>query len=304
MDAASPLMRCLVDFLSQVAVERNLSPNTVAAYRRDLGSYIEFLAERGIMDPDDVTRADVECYLANRRDGGYAASSIERAASAIKSFHRFMVREGLTSSHPTSTLRLPKKEERLPDLITIDQAMRLLDQEFPDTAAGARDRALLEVLYGCGLRVSESVGLDLADLHLEEGLLRVFGKGSKERLVPIVGSAARALSAYLRGPRDELAGHARRRGGTSAVFLNKNGGRLSRQSAHAIVERAGRSAGIEGLHPHTLRHSFASHMLAGGADLRALQEILGHSDISTTQLYTHIDRTQLREVYLASHPRA
>ena len=154
------------------------------------------------------------------------------------------------------------------------------------------------------LRVSESVGLDLADLHLEEGLLRVFGKGSKERLVPIVGSAARALSAYLCGPRDELAGHARVRGGASAVFLNKNGGRLSRQSAHAIVERAGRSAGIEGLHPHTLRHSFASHMLAGGADLRALQEILGHSDISTTQLYTHIDRTQLREVYLASHPRA
>ena len=162
----------------------------------------------------------------------------------------------------------------------------------------------LEVLYGCGLRVSELCGLDLRDLYLDDEFMRVFGKGSKERVVPIVGSARSALAAYLAGPRAELAAHDRVRRGSAAVFLNKNGGRISRQSVHATCERYGRLVGIEGLHPHTLRHSFATHLLAGGADLRVLQEILGHADISTTQIYTHLDRSQLQEVYLAAHPRA
>lgn len=299
-----PLAPAAADFLNHLVVERNLSPNTVAAYRRDLESYLGFLAERGVTSPDGVARADVEAFVAARREGGYADSSIERALSAVKGLHAFMVREGIASTHPTANMRLPRKAERLPGCISVDAARALLDQPFPPTAAGARDRAELEVLYGCGLRVSELTGLDLGDVFADEEFLRVTGKGSKDRLVPIMGSALAALMAYLDGPRAELAAHARSSRQVPAVFLNKNGGRISRQSVHAACERAGRAVGIEGLHPHTLRHSFATHMLAGGADLRVLQEILGHADISTTQIYTHVDRTQLREVYLAAHPRA
>lgn len=302
--APSALERACEEYLAHLAVERNLSGNTVAAYRRDLEAYLGFLAEREVTAPADVARGDIEEFVGARRDAGYADSSIERALSAVKGFHGFMAREGISTALPTAAIRLPKKEERLPDFISIEDAARLLEQPFPQTAAGARDRAELEVLYGCGLRVSELTGLDLRDLYLDEGFMRVFGKGSKERLVPIMGSALRALEAYLDAPRAELAAHDRHRRGTSAVFLNKNGGRISRQSVHATCERYGRLVGIEGLHPHTLRHSFATHMLAGGADLRVLQEILGHADISTTQVYTHLDRSQLQEVYLAAHPRA
>ncbi|OUO22466.1 site-specific tyrosine recombinase XerD [Collinsella sp. An307] len=301
---ATPLSRAAGEYLAYLAVERGLSDNTVAAYRRDLSAYLDFLSERGIADPDRVSRRDVDDFVAARRDGGYADASIERALSAVKGFHAFMVRENMATEHPTSAVKLPKKEERLPDFISIDAAARLVEQPFAPTATGARDRAVLEVLYGCGLRVSELVSLDVRDLYLDEGFVRVFGKGFKERLVPLVGSARRALTAYLDGPRAELAAHARRSATPSAVFLNKNGGRLSRQTVHALCERYGRAVGIEGLHPHTLRHSFATHMLAGGADLRVLQEILGHANIATTQIYTHVDRTQLTEVYLAAHPRA
>ena len=302
--APTALERAVGEYLAFLAVERNLARNTVEGYRRDLSAYTGFLAERGVTDPDRVERADIDAFVAARRDAGYADASVERTLSAIKGLHAFMLREGLTTAHPTAALRLPKKEEHLPDFLTIDAARALLEQPFPDTAAGARDRAILEVLYGCGLRVSELSGLDLRDLYLDDEFMRVVGKGSKERLVPILGTARAALMGYLDGPRDELARHARSGLATSAVFLNTNGGRLSRQSVHALCERYGRVVGIEGLHPHTLRHSFATHMLAGGADLRVLQEILGHADISTTQVYTHLDRTQLREVYLAAHPRA
>lgn len=300
----SPLADAAGEYLVFLAVERNLSPNTVASYRRDLRAYLAFLDERGTDRPEAVTRRDIEDFTAARRTAGYADASIERALSAVKGFHAFMAREGVTEANPASVMRLPRKEERLPDLISIEAATALLDQPFPSTAAGARDRAVLEMLYGCGIRVSELTGLDLRDLYLDDEFIRVFGKGSKERLVPIMGSARRALAAYLDGPRAELAAHSRSASRTSAVFLNKNGGRISRQSVHAICERYGRMVGIEGLHPHTLRHSFATHMLAGGADLRVLQEILGHASISTTQIYTHLDRTQLQEVYLAAHPRA
>lgn len=298
------LERAAEEYLAYLAIERNLSDNTVSSYRRDLRAYLEFLGERGVVDPDDASRGDIEDLTAARRDGGYADASIERMLSAIKGFHGFMAREGLSKANPTSVMHLPKKEERLPDLISIDAATALLEQPFPQTAAGARDRAELEMLYGCGVRVSELTGLDLRDLYLDEEFIRVFGKGSKERLVPLVGSARRALEDYLAGPRAELAAHKRSAEAVSAVFLNKNGGRISRQSVHAMCERYGRMVGIEGLHPHTLRHSFATHMLAGGADLRVLQEILGHANIATTQIYTHLDRTHLQEVYLAAHPRA
>lgn len=302
--APSALEQAAGEYLTSLAVERNLAKNTLAAYRRDLAAYLAFLCERGIDEPDAVSERDIDAFVAARRDAGYADASIVRALSAVKGLHAFMAREGLSTAHPTASVRLPKKEERLPDFISVEDARALLDQPFPATPAGARDRAELEVLYGCGLRVSELCGLDLRDLYLDDEFMRVFGKGSKERVVPIVGSARAALAAYLAGPRAELAAHDRARRGSAAVFLNKNGGRISRQSVHATCERYGRLVGIEGLHPHTLRHSFATHLLAGGADLRVLQEILGHADISTTQIYTHLDRSQLQEVYLAAHPRA
>ena len=255
---------------------------------------------RGVRDPEDVTRGLVEEHVAALVDVGLAPASVERAVSAVKGLHRFMVADGICEAFPTSDLPLPSKPERLPDVISVDDAERLLDQPFPQTPAGLRDHAILEVLYGCGLRASELTGLDERAVLLDEGLLRVFGKGDKERVVPVLGAAAQALEAYLERGRGALAG----RRPTQAVFLNVRGGRISRQSVHAIVEKYGRVAGIKGLHPHTLRHSFATHLLEGGADLRVVQELLGHANVATTQLYTHVDRTHIRRVYLAAHPRA
>ena len=298
------LAEAVDEYLDYLAVERNASANTVAAYRRDLAAYLAFLADEGVDAPDAVERRHVEAFVADRWARGFADASVARALSAVKGFYAFMAREGISRAHPTAAVRLPRTSEHLPDYLTVDQARRLLEQPFPDTPAGARDRAMLEMLYGCGLRVSELTGLDVGSLHLDDEFLRVVGKGSKERLVPIMGTSLEALRAYLDGPRAALAAHARSLDPSPAVFLNKNGRRISRQAVHAVCERCGRAAGIEGLHPHTLRHSFATHLLAGGADLRVLQELLGHADIATTQIYTHIDRSRLREVYLSAHPRA
>ena len=294
------LAQALDEYLSYLAVERGSSANTVSSYGRDLARYVGWLAERGVRDPEDVTRRLVEEHVAELVECGLAPASVERALSAIKGMHRFMVADEICSAFPTSDMPLPSKPERLPDVISVEDAARLLDQPFPQTPAGLRDRAVLEVLYGCGLRASELVGLDLRAVLLDEGLLRVFGKGEKERVVPVLGTAADALGAYLDRGRGALVG----RRPTDAVFLNVRGGRISRQSVHAIVEKYGRVVGIKGLHPHTLRHSFATHLLEGGADLRVVQELLGHANIATTQLYTHVDRSHVRRVYLAAHPRA
>lgn len=291
----------LKEYLNYVAVERGCSRNTVLAYGRDLKNYLARLRDQGVTRPDQITRERIEEHVRHLRESGLAVSSVERAVSAIKGFHRFMVAERITLAHPAANLPLPKKPERLPDVISREQAAKLLDQPFPRTAAGQRDRTMLEVLYGCGLRVSELCGLDLRRVLLDEQILRVVGKGDKERIVPIVGTAARALDEYLSTWRPQLVSA---RVSTPAVFLNNRGRRLSRQSVHAIVAKAGAVVGIDGLHPHTLRHSFATHMLEGGADLRIVQELLGHADISTTQLYTHLDRSHIREVYLEAHPRA
>lgn len=305
MNRVIEMERCVNLYLDYLSVERGLADNTLAAYRRDVGDYVSFLRDRGVVQPGAVGRGDIVAFIASRREGGYADASVSRSLSAVKGFHRFLFNDGICASNPAAAIPLPKKERPLPECLTVAQASALLDQPFPDTAAGARDRAVLEVLYGCGLRASEVSSLDLSNLYLEDEFVRVIGKGSKERLVPLVGSAHDALSAYIEsGARCELLGRARSHGGTTAVFLNMRGSRLSRQTVYAICERYGRAVGIEGLHPHVLRHSFATHVLAGGADLRVLQEILGHSDISTTQIYTHVDVTQLREEYLAAHPRA
>lgn len=286
--------------MGYLAFERGSSSHTVEAYGRDLERYVKALEEKGVTEPDDVTRPLIEEHLEHLAEEGYAPSSVERALSAIKSFHRFMLQEEISSVSPAAALPLPKKAERLPDVLSVRQALALLDQPFPKTASGQRDRAIIEVLYGCGLRVSELTGLDVGAVSLEDEVVRVIGKGSKERLVPLMGSAHKALAEYLSDWRGELVSS---RSG-AAVFLNVRGGRISRQSVFAIVERAGRVVGIDGLHPHTLRHSFATHMLQGGADIRIVQELLGHSSIQTTQLYTHLDRSHLRMAYLSAHPRA
>ena len=302
----SAIERGIDEYLDYLRVERGASPLTVEAYGRDLAGWAAWLVkECSVVDPDEVTRSHVERYSARLHTLGYAASSVERAVSAIKGLHRFLYADGLASSFPTADVRLPKKPDRLPEAITVEQAFDLLDQQFPPTCAGCRDHTMLEVLYGCGLRVSELCGLDLSEVYLDEGFLRVFGKGSKERLVPIVGSAARALADYLASGRPGLHGKAGALDQDgAAVFLNARGGRITRQAVHRVVEPAGAAVGIAGLHPHTLRHAFATHMLAGGADLRVLQEILGHADISTTQIYTHVDREHIRAEYYSAHPRA
>jgi len=292
------------EFLAYLGVERGASPNTVTAYRADLTVYLEVLQDRGVADPDTVTRDDLTAYVRLLRDSGLAPSTVERKVASVKSFHKFLVREGVTENHPTAQIPLPKVPDRLPDPVSVEDVERLLSQPFPDGPSGLRDIAVLEVLYGCGLRASELTGLDLHDLGLDEGFIQVRGKGDKERVVPVGGAASRALSVYLEHGRPFLkTKKAVSRQDPSAVFVNVRGGRLSRQAIFVIVKKYGGRVGLD-LHPHTLRHSFATHMLQGGADLRALQEMLGHSDISTTQVYTHVDRQHIREEYLSTHPRA
>lgn len=302
--SAAGLASLYDEFLGYLSVERGASPHTIDAYRRDLAAYTAFLASRGIVAPDDVTRDDVLAYISSLRDRDLAPSSVERKVASAKSFHKFLVREGKTENHPTASLPLPKVPKRLPDVVSIDDIDRMLAQPFPDGPAGMRDRAILEVLYGCGLRVSELTGLDLTDIDLADGFLRVFGKGSKERVVPIAGVALKTLGDYLANGRPLLRPKSSRsRQDPAAVFLNQRGGRMTRQTVFTTVRMYAGRVGLE-MHPHTLRHSFATHMLAGGADLRSLQDMLGHSDISTTQVYTHVDRSHLREEYLSTHPRA
>jgi integrase/recombinase XerD len=236
---------------------------------------------------------------------GLAPASVARAVAALKGFHRFAVREGLSTADPTAALHTAKSAKILPPTLSPEQVKALLDQSWPATPAGLRDQTLLEVLYGCGLRVSEAVTLDLQDLRLNEGYLRVIGKGNKERVAPIAGSALFILSRYLDSGRPHLHPKARSEPTEKhGVFLNMRGRRITRQGIFQIVRHWGRQAGLCDLHPHELRHSYATHLLEGGADLRTIQELLGHASIATTEIYTHIDRRFLREEYLSTHPRA
>lgn len=296
------LLPFMGEYLSYLRIERGSSPLTVSAYTADLKDYARFLGEHGMADLDQIDRATVVSYEADLIDRGYATSSVDRHISVLRGFHRFLVREGYAHRNPTDTLQLPKPPERLPDVLSAQQIDSMLSQPSVREPLPLRNRAILEVLYGCGLRVSECTGLDLGDCILEEGYLRIVGKGNKERIAPISGAALETLCDYFDHGRPALVRPYAKP--TAAVFLNARGGRLTRQSVHAIVADAGRIIGAENLHPHTLRHSFATHMLEGGADLRVIQEILGHSDISTTQIYTHVNRAHIREEYLGAHPRA
>jgi integrase/recombinase XerD len=294
------------DYMDYVRIERDAGVNTADAYARDIRDYVQHLQGAGLTDVTQIERDHVVGFEHAMMEAGLAASSVRRRMSSVRGFHKFLVREQYCSSNPADAVDSPKMPRRLPDVLDIEQVGRMLDLLDGADAAGLRDRAICEVLYGCGLRVSELCGLNLQDLVLEEGYLRVIGKGDKERISPIMGKAVDALRAYLDGPRDELAAHSHivRASDAGAVFLSMRGRRITRQAVFNLVKAAGERVGVKDLHPHVLRHSYATHMLAGGADLRVIQEILGHADIATTQIYTHVSNVQIKEEYAHAHPRA
>lgn len=303
---STPLSRNAEEFLSWLAVEQGRARNTLSAYRRDLAAYERFLSEthRRLEDAD---MAAVEEHLARRRAAGIGPASLARELAAVRGLHRFLVDEGLAATDPTSDLGAVPLPRRLPKALSEDEVDALLGAAPGDDPLARRDRAVLEVLYGTGMRASELVGLSLADLGSDTGLVRVLGKGDKERLVPLGRHAAGALTEWLGpGGRPELApARWARRGDAEAVFLNTRGGRLSRQGVWTVLKKRAAVVGLaDKVHPHVLRHSCATHMLAHGADIRVVQELLGHVSITTTQAYTRVTMEHLRAAYEAAHPRA
>jgi integrase/recombinase XerD len=303
-------------YLAYLVVERGLAANTVESYRRDLARYESMLAGRGRVKLCDVTPADVAEFLASLREGdadheALAVSSAARALIAVRGLHAFALAQGLAGADPARDVTPPTPPKRLPKAITVAEVESLLDASGPgpdDVSADPRllrDRALLEFLYGTGARISEATGLDVDDLHLDEDpVVRLAGKGGKHRVVPVGSYAVRALEAYLVRARPALAAGSRRASVSPAVFLNARGGRLTRQGAWGVLHAAAGRAHLPEVSPHTLRHSFATHLLDGGADIRVVQELLGHASVATTQIYTLITVDRLREVYASAHPRA
>jgi integrase/recombinase XerD len=287
------------EFLDYVLYERGMSANTVSAYRRDLDRFAAFLGERGAR-PLTAQEADLQAYF-SARGGDGAPASVARRTASIRAFYAFLVREDARADDPAARLRTPKKPQDLPRVLSVEEVERLFAALVPDGPLGQRDLAALELLYGCGLRASELVGLREGDVDVEGGLLRCTGKGDKERVVPMGGQAAAALGRYLRDGRRELLGGRRR----PELFLNARGGPLTRQGLAYVLRRILRRADMLGLaSAHTFRHSFATHLLEAGADLRSVQEMLGHANVATTQVYTHVTVEHLREVFLETHPRA
>jgi integrase/recombinase XerD len=316
------LVRAVRTYVDHLVVERGLAENSVKSYRRDLRRYLGHLDALGLTDLDQVTEQTVSGFLMALREGDsehppLSASSAGRTVVAVRGFHKFAVKDGLAQTDPSAGVRPPTPAKRLPKAVALADVERLLDAaSAPGTTLALRDRALLEVLYGTGARISEAVGLDVDDLGLAspdqespedgpsdaQGTVLLRGKGSKERIVPVGSYASAAVHAYLVRGRPELVAAGK---GTPALFLNARGGRLSRQSAWTVIVRAAERAGLTGdISPHTLRHSFATHLLEGGADVRVVQELLGHASVTTTQVYTLVTVDSLREVYAAAHPRA
>lgn len=290
----------LEQFEDFLALEGGLSQRTIQSYRRDLDRLIRWAGERRINAPGGLTRSALRQHVFALKDIGLAPASIRRAVSAFRTYFGFLLSEGHLASDPSDRLEMPRQQRRLPGSLSVSEALAILAAPSADDPLAWRDRALLELAYGAGLRVSELVGLTVPQLLLSEGLVRVVGKGSKERLVPIGRQVVGSVSVYLRQVRPTLD----RGRSADRVLLNARGGPLSRVAAWAIVKRSARSAGIrKRVTTHTLRHSFATHLLEGGADLRAVQEMLGHADLATTQIYTHVDREYLRSVHRQYHPR-
>ncbi len=297
--------RLVGDFLAYLELERGLSRNTLDAYRSDLQQLCAYLDRHGL-NVEAATHGDLAAFLDGLAEGGegrapVAPTTLGRKVACLRSFYRHLRREELIDHDPTADLHGPRKPKRLPQVLTREEVRRLLEQPRGASPLAQRDRALLEVMYACGLRASEAVSLELGDLDLEEGLLRTRGKGSKERIVPVGRQALAALSVYLRSGRPELVGNRPQ----SRLLVNHRGGALTRQGLYKIVQGHARAAGLEQrMSPHTLRHSFATHLLAGGCDLRSLQEMLGHADLATTQVYTHLSAERLKDAYFGAHPRA
>jgi integrase/recombinase XerD len=301
--------RLILDFLAYLELERGLSRNTLAAYRSDLLQFGAFLNRRGLR-ATEAQHGALAAFLSELADGPapVAAATIGRKVACLRSFYRHLRREGIIEHDPTAELRGPRKSQRLPRVLSRDEVARLLREPKGTDPRALRDRALLEIMYACGLRASEATGLNLEDVDLEEGVVRARGKGSKERLVPIGRQAVGALRVYCRRGRPALLGAGVDRAGargSTQLFLNRRGSGLTRQGLYKIVQGHARGAGLaERMSPHTLRHTFATHLLAGGCDLRSLQEMLGHADLSTTQVYTHLSADRLKDAYFSAHPRA
>jgi integrase/recombinase XerD len=299
------IKRLILDFLAYLELERGLSRNTLEAYRSDLLQFGEYLDRHGL-EAMQASHGELAAFLSELARGDEthppaAPTTLGRKVACLRSFYRHLRREGLMEHDPTADLHGPRKPQRLPRVLTRDEVARLLSQPQGAGPLALRDRALLELMYACGLRASEAVGLELRDLDLEEGLLCARGKGAKERIVPIGRQAVTALLAYRRSGRPVLLGE----GVQQRLFVNRRGGALTRQGLYKIVQGHARRAGLqERMSPHTLRHSFATHLLAGGCDLRSLQEMLGHADLATTQVYTHLSADRLKDAYFSAHPRA
>lgn len=293
--------REIKEFLNFLAIERGLAGNTVMSYKSDLQFFKDFCSKRGF-DPLGVDgRPAVAAFLMQMKREGRSPATIARRLAALKSIYKFLIQEGRIAIDPTENLESPKKAQKLPRVLTTGEVDRLLAQPRISTPAGLRDKAMLELLYATGIRVTELVSLEKGDINLAEGYIKCFGKGSKERIVPIGQMAVYYLEAYILRARAKLMGERH----TSHIFLNRSGGKLTRQGFWKIIKKYTTRSGIKkDITPHTLRHSFATHLLENGADLRAVQELLGHSDISTTQIYTHLSGSRLKEVHRKSHPRA
>ena len=298
-----PFLDALEDYLHFIRVERQLADNTLASYKRDLLEYIHNIAnEQKLPSFDVVTRHHILSHLEVLRMNGKTARTVSRHISSIRSFHQFLLREKISSTDPTVHLELPVIEQKLPKVLSIEEIERLIAAPSSNKPQGVRDVAMLELLYGSGMRISELIELNLEDVHITMGFVRVFGKGGKERIIPLGRSAVNACEKYLNGARQKLLGSAPK---TDAFFINQRGKRLTRQGVWKLLKQHTEKAGIQQeMTPHVLRHSFATHLIENGADLRAVQELLGHSDISTTQIYTHISKKRLSEVYKQFHPRA
>ena len=300
-----PFEHLVLDFLAYLEFERGLSRNTLEAYRGDLLQLGRFLAERHVSGLE-ASAADISDFLAALAAGDadhrpVSPATIHRKSACLRSFYRHLRREGLRESDPTATLSAPRRSRKLPQVLTRGEVDKLLSQPRGTEPAALRDRALLEVMYASGLRASEAIGLELDDVDVEERVLRARGKGSKERIVPIGQAALRALGVYLDRGRPALV----KARSEEHLFVNFRGGQLTRQGLYKIVRRHAITAGLaDRMSPHTLRHTFATHLLAGGCDLRSVQEMLGHADVSTTQLYTHLSSERLKDVYFKAHPRA
>ncbi len=287
-------------FLNYLLVEKGLTKNTIEAYSRDLAAYLDFLAERGRVDPVKVTALDVAEHVTRLKDAGLAPRSRARALSAIRMFHRFLQIENYADKNPTAIIEAPKTVNRLPEVLSGREVERLLATANGDGVQEVRDRAMLELLYATGVRVSELVALKLRDVNVAAGYLLTMGKGEKERLVPIGESARKAVSEYLAVTRTILD----RKGDSEYLFLSRLGGKMSRQAFWNIIKKRSLAAGIKkNISPHTLRHSFATHLLENGADLRSVQIMLGHADLSSTQIYTHVTRERLKRLHEQFHPR-